>query len=77
MAHHNQYWGPLGRNLPEDALAAELCAKSYRTGHSPWQVIARDENLTGQDDGMMRAFYARWSRMTGRPLSAQEPKGSA
>ena len=24
MEHHNQYWGPLGRNLPEDALAAEL-----------------------------------------------------
>ena len=77
MAHHNQYWGPLGRNLPEDALAAELCAKSYRTGHSPWQVIARDENLTGQDDGMMRAFYARWSRMTGRPLSPGETKGMA
>ena len=57
MEHHNQYWGPLGRNLPEDALAAELCAMSYRSGHAHYQVIARDEGLTGQDDGMLREFY--------------------
>ena len=68
MEHHNQYWGPLGRNLPEDALAAELCAMSYRSGHAHYQVIARDEGLTGQDDGMLREFYKQWSRMTGRPL---------
>lgn len=66
IEHHNQYWGPLGRNLPEDALAAELCARSYRSGSAHYQVIARDEGLTGQDDGMLRAFYAQWSRMMGR-----------
>jgi methanesulfonate monooxygenase large subunit len=70
--HHNQYWGPLGRNLPEDALAAELCAASYRSGAAHYQVIAREEGLTGQDDGMLRAFYGRWSRMMGRPLAESQ-----
>jgi len=73
--HHNQYWGPLGRNLPEDALAAELCAKSYRSGSAHYQVIARDEGLTGQDDAMLRAFYAQWSRLTGRPLDGHGTQG--
>ena len=41
----------------EDALAAELCAMSYRSGHAHYQVIARDEGLTGQDDGMLREFF--------------------
>jgi len=69
VEHHNQYWGPLGRNLPEDGLAAELCARSYRSGSAHYQVIARDEGLTGQDDGMLRAYYAQWSKMTGLSLS--------
>jgi methanesulfonate monooxygenase large subunit len=69
IEHHNQYWGPLGRNLPEDALAAELCAMSYRSGSGKYQIIARDEGLTGQDDGMLRAFYAEWSRLMGRPAN--------
>lgn len=73
IEHHNQYWGPLGRNLPEDALAAELCAASYRSGSAHYQVIARDEGLTGQDDGMLREFYAQWSRMTGRKLEDAAP----
>lgn len=70
IEHHNQFWGPLGRNLPEDALAAELCASSYRSGSAHYQVIAREEGLTGQDDAMLRAFYAQWSRYTGRSLGA-------
>lgn len=65
--HHNMYWGPLSRNLPEDAFAAEACDKSFRDGAGRWQLIARDENLTGQDDGMLRNFYAEWSRRLGRP----------
>ena len=35
-----------------------------------YQVIARDEGLTGQDDGMLRAFYAQWSRMMERSLAS-------
>lgn len=69
IEHHNQYWGPFGRNAPEDALAAELCARSFRSGSAHYQVIAREEGLAGQDDAMLRAYYAQWSRLTGLSLS--------
>jgi methanesulfonate monooxygenase large subunit len=65
--HHNQFWGPLGRNIPEDALAAEACAMSFGPGAAPYQTIARDENLTAQDDAGLRNFYGEWSRRLGRP----------
>ena len=67
--HHNQYWGPFGRNVPEDGYAAEACEKAFRGGAANYQIIAREENLTGQDDGMLRAFYAEWSRLMGRPAN--------
>jgi len=67
MTHHNMYWGPLSRNMPEDAFAAEACEASFGSGAAQYQIIARDENLTGQDDGMMRNFYGQWSKMTGLP----------
>ncbi len=67
MAHHNMYWGPLSRNLPEDGFAAEACEAAFGSGAARYQIIARDENLTGQDDGMMRNFYGEWSRLTGLP----------
>jgi methanesulfonate monooxygenase large subunit len=63
--HHNQYWGPFGRNVPEDMIAAESCADSFRAGAGRYQIIARDENLTGQDDAILRAFYAEWAARTG------------
>jgi len=64
--HHNQYWGPFGRNVPEDMFAAETCADSFRNQAGRFQIIARDENLSGQDDALLRAFYAEWARHTGR-----------
>lgn len=67
--HHNQYWGPFGRNVPEDMFAAEACGRSFRGGTAAHQLIARDEGLTGQDDGILRAFYREWSRRTGRSCS--------
>ena len=60
--HHNQYWGPFGRNVPEDIIAAESCADSFRGEGGQYQIIARDEAGTGQDDMILRAFYAEWSR---------------
>lgn len=68
--HHNQYWGPFGRNVPEDMYAAEECERSFRGGAARWQLIGRDEGRTGQDDAMLRAFYAEWSRRTGRSAAA-------
>jgi methanesulfonate monooxygenase large subunit len=67
FAHHNMYWGPLSRNLPEDGFAAEACEQAFAPGAARYQIIARDENMTGQDDGMMRNFYGEWSRLTGLP----------
>lgn len=71
MRHHNQYWGPFGRNVPEDAFASEACEAGFRGGAAAYQILAREENGAGQDDGMMRAWYAEWSRRTGR--SAAHP----
>ncbi|PPR79144.1 MAG: 2-aminobenzenesulfonate 2,3-dioxygenase subunit alpha [Alphaproteobacteria bacterium MarineAlpha2_Bin1] len=62
--HHNQYWGPFGRNVPEDAFAAEACGEGFIKSASRYQIIAREENGTGQDDGMLRAWYKEWSKLT-------------
>ena len=67
--HHNEYWGPFGRNVPEDAFAAEACEKTFATGAARHQIIARDEGGHGQDDSMLRGFYAEWSRRMGRSPS--------
>jgi methanesulfonate monooxygenase large subunit len=75
--HHNQYWGPFGRNVPEDMIAAEACADSFRNQAGRYQIIARDENLTGQDDAILRAFYKEWGERTGRdpgnPIEPADP----
>jgi hypothetical protein len=42
-----------------------------RCGAARWQLIARQEKSTGQDDAILRAFYAEWARRTGR--SPQDP----
>ena len=68
--HFNQYWGPMGRNVPEDMFAAEACDASFRHGAARYQIIARDEGLTGQDDAPLRSFYAEWSRRMGRDAHA-------
>ena len=65
-SHHNQYWGPFGRNVPEDAFATEACEAGFRNGSAKHQIIARDESSSGQDDGMLRVWYKEWSNRTGR-----------
>lgn len=67
IRHHNDYWGPFGRNVPEDAFAAEACEKAFGRGAARYQIIARDEGGQGQDDMMLRAYYQAWTDMTGRP----------
>jgi len=66
IRHHNQFWGPFGRNIPEDAFAAEACAASFGSGAGKYQIIARDENMTGQDDVGLRTFYGAWGAYVGR-----------
>ena len=74
MIHHNQYWGPFGRNVPEDMFAAAACEASFRHGAARYQIIARDENLSGQDDAILRAFYSEWGRRVGRSPSDPIPE---
>ena len=47
-------------------IAAESCADSFRSHAGRYQIIARDENLAGQDDAILRSFYAEWRRLVGR-----------
>ena len=73
--HHNQVWGPLGRNLYEDAYAVECVEATSRHGAAPFGVIARHEDLKTQDDAMMRSFYEEWSDRMGR--RAHDPYNGA
>ena len=65
---HNQFWGPFGRNLPEDAIASVAQMRSMREGASRYSIIARDEKgAPAMNEAPMRAYYAEWSRLMGRP----------
>ena len=69
LKHHNLFWGPTGRNLPEDVIAVEsqfrsMCADGVR--HS---ILAREEDLNPTDDANLRAYYKEWARMMGRAAS--------
>ncbi len=71
--HHNQLWGPLGRNLPEDLIFVEAVHKSYLHGASRYGLFARRENLRGQDDEIIRGYYRAWNEKMGR--KANDPFG--
>lgn len=71
--HHNQFWGPFGRNLSEDVIFVEAVEQANRRGGARHGIIARHENLMSQDDEIMRAYYRVWSRHMGR--SASDPHG--
>lgn len=76
VAHHNQIWGPFGRNLHEDLLGVhgQGLAMRERTD-SRWVLHGREEDMTIHDEGGMRHFYAEWGRRMGRPAS--NPYGAA
>lgn len=59
---HNAFWGPLGRNLPEDIHFVEAVSTSIRDGAACYGVFARHENLGPNDDEPMRAYYRAWSK---------------
>ncbi len=71
--HHNQFWGPFGRNLPEDVIFVEAVEKANRKHASRYGIIARDENLKSQDEEILRAYYRVWGRWMGR--KASDPYG--
>lgn len=73
--HHNMFWGPAGRNLPEDLLAVESRYRSMKADAVRYSILAREENLNPTDDANLRAYYQEWERLMGRPASA--PYGSS
>jgi methanesulfonate monooxygenase large subunit len=66
IRHHNQVWGPAGRNLQEDVIAVECQWKNMASGASRYNILAREEDLRPQDDENLRAFYQEWGRRVGR-----------
>ncbi|AWQ03681.1 Rieske [2Fe-2S] domain protein [Bordetella bronchiseptica MBORD675] len=73
VKHHNEIWGPLGRNLAEDVIFVETVSETHRREASKWGLFARHEGLKAQDDEIMRAYYRVWGRMMGK--SASNPLG--
>lgn len=72
---HAQFWGPFGRNLPEDAIAAERQNETMGRA-SRYSLIAREEKLLSQDDFPVREFYREWERYTGLVASGLGPRVS-
>ena len=71
VRHHNQIWGPFGRNLHEDLLGVHGQGQAMRRASgSEWVIHGREENMTIHDEGGMRHFYAEWSRRMQRPADA-------
>ena len=66
IAQHNQVWGPMGRNLPEDIWAVETQWKTVSTGASRYSVMAREEGRGPMDDATLRSFYAEWRKRVRR-----------
>jgi methanesulfonate monooxygenase large subunit len=70
VRHHNEIWGPFGRNLHEDLLGVHGQGMAMRErSDSRWVLHGREENMTIHDEGGMRHFYAEWGRRMGRPAS--------
>jgi methanesulfonate monooxygenase subunit alpha len=70
VRHHNQIWGPFGRNLHEDLLGVHGQGRAmHERTDARWVLHGREENMTIHDEGGMRHFYAEWGRRMGRPAS--------
>lgn len=72
VGHHNQFWGPFGRNLPEDSLAVEAQWKALSGEGMRYSVHAREEDGKAQDDVSLRVFYREWSRRMERSSNGSE-----
>ena len=62
IRQHNLFWGPTGRNLPEDILAVESQTRAMQSGKVRHSIVAREEDLNPTDDANIRAYYAEWGR---------------
>lgn len=65
LRDYNSFWGPFGRNLPEDFIAIVGQAMAMGTGRgSPYILHGREEEST-HDEICVRHYFAEWSRMMG------------
>jgi methanesulfonate monooxygenase large subunit len=69
LRHHNMFWGPAGRNLPEDVLAVESQMRAIRSDAVRYSILAREEDMNPTDDANLRAYYQEWGRRMGRSPS--------
>lgn len=65
VRQHNLFWGPTGRNLPEDMLAVESQTRAMQSDEVRYSIIAREEDLNPTDDANIRAYYQEWGRHMG------------
>jgi methanesulfonate monooxygenase large subunit len=73
--HHNQFWGPFGRNFPEDGLAIVEMTRANDGGGLPFPIFAREDDGRALDDALVRAFYREWQAQTGRNPAAPFAEG--
>lgn len=67
-ADHNMFWGPFGRNLPEDSIASVAQMRTMCEGSSRYSLIARDrKGAPAITEEPLRHYYAEWSRLMERP----------
>lgn len=67
-----QIWGPLSRNLHEDAAFVEAQQVCQEHGANKFDLMSRLEILDGDlerahSDAYLRLFYGKWSEYMGRP----------
>jgi len=70
LRHHNMFWGPAGRNLPEDLIAVEAQWAGMSADVVRYSILAREEDLNPTDDANVRAYYREWARRMGRRPNA-------
>lgn len=64
-----EFWGPFGRNLPEDLLASELQKEAMQGGRVPYSFYSRQNDGRTHDDIAVRSWYQQWGRLMGRDAS--------
>lgn len=77
IRQHNEVWGPMGRNLPEDIWAIETQWPGMVRGKLPFSLIAREDDDQATDNSPLRSFYARWEELTGLPAFDIDAAGLA
>ena len=58
-----EFWGPFGRNLPEDMVVCEAQTKAMSEITGGYTIWAREEDNKTQDDVGIRNYFQEWSRL--------------